>query len=147
MEIITGIERHRRWRLEDELQIVSETEQPGACFAEIARRYEVSRGLLWNWRSKARGGLTRATLGRHREDRDQVIGLNHFRAFCRSASAIECRIGRTECVLVTQVAVRPAEGRLVAICGCLRKPPAGVSKSSRKRYYRYPPPPTTTGGP
>jgi transposase len=56
MEIITGIERRRRWRAEDKLRIVAETEQPGACFAEIARRYEVSRGLLWNWRSQARRG-------------------------------------------------------------------------------------------
>jgi len=56
MEIITGIERRRRWRVEDKLRIVAETEQPGACFAEIARRYEISRGLLWNWRSQVRRG-------------------------------------------------------------------------------------------
>ncbi|HEX2943119.1 MAG TPA: transposase [Rhodopila sp.] len=56
MEIITGIERRRRWRLEDKLRIVAETEQPGANFAEIARRHEVSRGLLWNWRSQVRRG-------------------------------------------------------------------------------------------
>jgi transposase len=56
MEIITGVERRRRWRLEDKLRIVAETEEPGACFAEIARRYEISRGLLWNWRSKVRHG-------------------------------------------------------------------------------------------
>jgi transposase-like protein len=56
MEIITGIERRRRWRVEDKLRIVAESEQPGACFAEIARRYEISRGLLWSWRSQVRGG-------------------------------------------------------------------------------------------
>jgi transposase len=56
MEIITGIERRRRWRLEDKLRIVAETEQPGANFAEIARRHDISRGLLWNWRSQARRG-------------------------------------------------------------------------------------------
>ncbi|MDQ2804448.1 MAG: transposase [Pseudomonadota bacterium] len=56
MEIITGVERRRRWRVEDKLQIVAETEQPDACFAEIARRHEISRGLLWNWRSQLRRG-------------------------------------------------------------------------------------------
>src|ERR1700744_6166324 len=56
MEIITGVERRRRWRIEDKLRIVAETEQPGACFADVARRYEISRGLLWNWRSKVRHG-------------------------------------------------------------------------------------------
>ena len=57
MEIITGVERRRRWRLEEKLQIVAETERPEACFAEIARRYEVSRGLLWNWRSQVHRGV------------------------------------------------------------------------------------------
>jgi transposase-like protein len=56
MEIITGIERRRRWRVEDKLRIVAEAEQPGACFAEVARRNEVSRGLLGNWRSQVRRG-------------------------------------------------------------------------------------------
>lgn len=60
MEIITGVERRRRWRLEEKLRIVAETEQAGACFAEIARRYDVSRGLLWNWRSQARRGVLAA---------------------------------------------------------------------------------------
>ena len=46
MEIITGVERRRRWSLEEKLRIVAETEQPGFGIAEIARRYEISRGLL-----------------------------------------------------------------------------------------------------
>src|SRR5579875_924556 len=56
MEIITGIERRRRWRLEEKLRIVAEVEQAGASFAEVARRHEVSRGLLWNWRRQVRRG-------------------------------------------------------------------------------------------
>jgi len=59
MEIITGVERRRRWSLEEKLRIVAETEQPGSGIAEIARRYEVSRGLLWNWRSQVRRGVLR----------------------------------------------------------------------------------------
>ena len=54
MEIITGVERRRRWSAEEKLRIVAETEQPGSGIAEIARRYEISRGLLWNWRSQVR---------------------------------------------------------------------------------------------
>ena len=60
MEIITGVERRRRWTLEEKLRIVAETEQPGAGIAELARRYEISRGLLWNWRSQVRRGVLRA---------------------------------------------------------------------------------------
>ena len=60
MEIITGVERRRRWSVEEKLRIVAETEQPGVGIAEIARRYEISRGLLWNWRSQVRRGVLRA---------------------------------------------------------------------------------------
>jgi transposase len=62
MEIITGVERRRRWSLEEKLRIVAETEQPGSGIAEIARRYEISRGLLWNWRSEVRRGVLRPEL-------------------------------------------------------------------------------------
>ena len=60
MEIITGVERRRRWRIEDKLRIVAEAEQPDACFADVARRHEISRGLLWNWRRKVRQGTLAA---------------------------------------------------------------------------------------
>ena len=56
MEIITGVERRRRWRLEEKLRIVAEVEEPGASFAAVARRHELSRGLLWNWRARVRSG-------------------------------------------------------------------------------------------
>jgi transposase len=56
MEIITGVERRRRWRLEDKLRIVAEAGEPGARFAEVARRHEVSRSVLWTWRKQVRQG-------------------------------------------------------------------------------------------
>ena len=56
MEIITGIERRRRWRDEDKLRIVAEAEAPGAVLAAVARRHEVSRGQLFEWRRQVRRG-------------------------------------------------------------------------------------------
>ena len=56
MEIISGIERRRRWRVEDKLRIVAEAERPGARFADVARRREVSRSVLWMWRKQVRAG-------------------------------------------------------------------------------------------
>lgn len=61
VEIITGIERRRRWRVEEKLRIVAELDEPGACFAEVARRHDVSRGLLWNWRRQVRKGTLAGT--------------------------------------------------------------------------------------
>jgi len=56
MEIITGVERRRRWRPEQKLRILAELDEPSATVAEVARRYEVSRGQLWQWRDAQRRG-------------------------------------------------------------------------------------------
>ena len=60
MELISGIERRRHWRVEDKLRIVAEAESPGACFTEVARRHEVSRSVLWAWRKRVRSGALAA---------------------------------------------------------------------------------------
>jgi len=56
VEIITGVERRRRWRTEDKLRILAELDEPGAKFVDVARRHDVSRGLLWQWRDAQRRG-------------------------------------------------------------------------------------------
>jgi transposase len=56
VEIITGVERRRHWRPEDKLRILAELSEPGAKFVDVARRNEVSRGLLWQWRDAWRRG-------------------------------------------------------------------------------------------
>jgi len=53
------MERRRQWRVEDKLRIVAEAEAPEAVFAQVARRYDLSRGLLWIWRQQARRGELR----------------------------------------------------------------------------------------
>jgi len=51
------VERRRRWRCEEKLRIVAEVERLGVSFNDVARRHEVSRGLLWNWRRQVRAGV------------------------------------------------------------------------------------------
>jgi transposase len=60
LEIISGVERRRRWRVEEKLRIVAEADEPGACFVEVARRHDLSRGLLWHWRRQVRTGALKA---------------------------------------------------------------------------------------
>ena len=57
MEIITGVERRRQWRLEDKLRSVAEAERPGARLVDVARRDEGSRSLLGSWRGQGRRGV------------------------------------------------------------------------------------------
>src|SRR3954469_21173993 len=56
MEIITGVERRRRWRDEEKLRLLAGLREPGARFNDVARRHDVSRGLLWQWRDAQRRG-------------------------------------------------------------------------------------------
>jgi len=56
LEIISGVERRRRWSAADKLRIVAEADEPGAKVAEVARRHEISRSILWAWRKQARAG-------------------------------------------------------------------------------------------
>jgi transposase len=54
VEVLTGVERRRRWSTEEKARIVEETLVPGANVSAVARRHGVSRGLLFTWRRLAR---------------------------------------------------------------------------------------------
>jgi transposase len=56
LEMISGVERRRRWSDADKLRIVAEADEAGAKVAEVARRHEISRSILWAWRKQARAG-------------------------------------------------------------------------------------------
>ena len=53
-EILTGVERRRRWSREDKLRILSEVGVEGASVAEVARRHDVTRQHLHQWRRELR---------------------------------------------------------------------------------------------
>ncbi len=57
VEIITGVERRRRWRPQEKLSVLAELETPGASVADVARRHDISRSLLWGWQRQARRRL------------------------------------------------------------------------------------------
>ena len=55
MEFISGAERRRRWRCKDKLRTLAEIDR-GAKLNDVARRHDVGRGLLWQWREAQRRG-------------------------------------------------------------------------------------------
>jgi transposase len=57
IDIRVGFERRRRWGREDKLRIVRASLAPNAVVTEVARRYEISTGLLYTWRKQALAGL------------------------------------------------------------------------------------------
>ena len=50
--VLTGPERRRRWDPDDKMRILAEAFSPGACVEAVARRHDVSRGLIYTWRRK-----------------------------------------------------------------------------------------------
>lgn len=47
---ILGRERRRRWTEAEKLEILAAVEAPGETLARVARRYDVSRSQIYNWR-------------------------------------------------------------------------------------------------
>jgi len=54
-EIISTVERRRRWSAEDKLRIMSQALEPDAVVAAVADRNGVCRSLLYTWLRMARG--------------------------------------------------------------------------------------------
>jgi transposase len=55
-EVLTGVERRRRWRYEDKVRIVDESFLPGARVSAVARRNGVAASLVFTWRRQAKLG-------------------------------------------------------------------------------------------
>ena len=55
VELITGRMRRRSWTEAEEAAIVAESLEPGAKVTAVARRHQITRGLLWNWQQQMTG--------------------------------------------------------------------------------------------
>ena len=51
--LLTGPERHRRWREEERQEILAAAFAAGASVSEVARRYDVATSLVYKWRQQA----------------------------------------------------------------------------------------------
>ena len=60
VEITTGRERRRRWSVEQELRLVSETREPSARVRSVAVRHGVCESLLFTWSRQADEGVLAA---------------------------------------------------------------------------------------
>ena len=53
-EVIVGVERRRRWSDDQKLLVVAEVGVGGATVAEVARRHEITRQHIHQWRRELR---------------------------------------------------------------------------------------------
>jgi transposase-like protein len=58
VEVITSVQRRRRWPTAEKIRLVEETMQPEMSVSYVARRSGVAPGLRFNWRRRMlEGGL------------------------------------------------------------------------------------------
>lgn len=50
MKLITGVERRRRWTIQEKQAMINETYLPGSSVSLIARRYGINPCQLFKWR-------------------------------------------------------------------------------------------------
>ena len=58
VEIITGIERRRKWSREEKAEIVAESFAEGAVVSEVARRHGLNPQQLFGWRAQLRENIS-----------------------------------------------------------------------------------------
>src|SRR5262249_22108045 len=64
VEIITSVQRRRRWTAPEKVRMVEETFEPGMTVSLVARRHGVAPNQLFTWRRLvAQGSLTAAGSG------------------------------------------------------------------------------------
>ena len=54
--------RRRRWTDDEKVRIVAESHREGMTLAEVARRHEISRSMLYDWRYRHKLGLLGAPI-------------------------------------------------------------------------------------
>ena len=77
VEIITSVQRRRRWTASEKVRMVEETFEPGMTVSLVARRHGVANGLTWR-RLVAQGGLTAAGSGESCALQNQVRELHRL---------------------------------------------------------------------
>src|SRR5215212_8599807 len=64
VEVITSVQRRRRWSTEEKVRIVEETYLPGNSVSLVARHHGIAANQLFTWRRlMAQGALTAAGAG------------------------------------------------------------------------------------
>ena len=116
VEIITGIQRRRRYTAKEKVRLVEQTMQPGMTASAVARLYGVAPSLLFQWRRRMSEGGQEAV----RAD-EEVVPLSRVRELENRVHEVERLLGRktmqTEILREALEAVRPKNKP----CACHRR--------------------------
>src|SRR5262249_44078275 len=89
VEIITSVQRRRRWTASEKVRIVEETFEPGMTVSLVARRHGVAPNQLFTWRRLvAQGALPAAGSG------EEVVPASDYRAWQSQVRELQRLLGK-----------------------------------------------------
>src|SRR6516225_8533798 len=89
VEIITSVQRRRRWTAPEKVRMVEETFEPGMTVSLVARRHGVAANQLFTWRRLvAQGSLTAAGSG------EEVVPASEYRALQNQVRELHRLLGK-----------------------------------------------------
>src|SRR5262245_42385230 len=89
VEVVTSVERRRRWSLEEKERLLAECDQPGERVSAVARRHGVSPSMLFKWRRLRHEGALTAI--KHEEE---LVPLSEYKQAQARIRELERLLGR-----------------------------------------------------
>lgn len=88
-EVITSVQRRRRWSTAEKVRLVEEAMQPGSSVSFVARRYGLSPSLLFTWKRRMLEGGREAV-----QANEDVVGTSKVRKLEKRVRDLERLLGR-----------------------------------------------------
>ena len=89
VEVVTSVQRRRRWTPEQKLEIVKQTNEPGRSVSMVARQFGISAGQLFQWRKAYLQGSLMA-VGAN----ETVVPASELQEAMRRIKQLEGALGR-----------------------------------------------------
>jgi transposase len=89
IEVLSSIQRRRRYSLDEKMTVLAEAAQPGMSISYVARRHGISPSLLFGWRRRMTEGGKEAV----RAD-DSVVASSEVRALEKRIRELERVLGK-----------------------------------------------------
>ena len=89
VEVVTSVQRRRRWTPEQKLEIVKQTNEPGSTVSMVARQFGISAAQLFQWRKAyLQGSLMAAGAN------ETVVPASELQDAMRRIKQLEGALGR-----------------------------------------------------
>lgn len=89
VEVITSVQRHRRWSVAEKVRLVEEAMQPGMSVSYVARRAGISPSQLFAWKRRMLEGGHAAV-----EADEDVVGTSRVRELEKRVRDLERMLGK-----------------------------------------------------